>query len=57
MDNVRGVFQSTGRRLDGCAACLVDDLVTTGATAASCAAVALSAGARKVAILSLAQSS
>jgi ComF family protein len=56
-ENVKGVFETAGRRLDGRAACLVDDLVTTGATAAACAAVALSAGARKVAVLCLARSS
>jgi ComF family protein len=54
-DNVRGVFEPSGGRLDGCRVYLVDDLVTTGATVAACAAAVLSAGAGEVRILCLAR--
>jgi len=54
-DNVRGVFEPSGGRLDGCRVYLVDDLVTTGATVASCAAAVLSAGAGEVGVLCLAR--
>jgi len=54
-DNVRGTFQPSGPPVAGRHVCLVDDLVTTGATAAACAAAALAAGAREVTVLCLAQ--
>jgi ComF family protein len=52
--NVRGVFKAT-RRLDGLRILLVDDVLTTGATAAACARVLKRAGARHVAVLTLAR--
>lgn len=53
--NVRGAFELSGARLGGSRVCLVDDLVTTGSTAAACTAVLLSAGAVEVTVLSLAR--
>jgi ComF family protein len=54
--NVTDAFVCTGGNFEGAHVYLVDDLVTTGATAASCAAVLMSAGARSVTIASLANS-
>jgi ComF family protein len=53
--NVRGAFRWDGGVLTGRHVCLVDDLVTTGATAASCASVLLAAGARRVTSVCLAK--
>lgn len=53
--NVRGVFRWDGEPLRGRNVVLVDDLVTTGATAASCAGVCLAAGAGRVTAVSLAR--
>lgn len=50
-DNVRGVFKASPADVGGCHVLLVDDLVTTGATAASCAAALYAAGARRVSVL------
>ncbi len=52
--NVRGVFKAT-RRLDGTRILLVDDVLTTGATAAACARALKRAGASRVAVLTLAR--
>ncbi len=49
-DNVRGVF-SCGANISGTSVLLVDDLVTTGATAAACAATLLAAGAGAVTVV------
>jgi ComF family protein len=54
-ENVRSTFQPSGPPVAGRHVCLVDDLVTTGATAAACAAAALAAGAREVTVLCLAR--
>jgi len=52
--NVRGVFRAGGRSIRDRDVLLVDDLVTTGATAASCASALVGAGARSVTVLCLA---
>jgi ComF family protein len=54
-DNVRGVFRWEGDPLDGKTVVLVDDLVTTGATVASCASELLAAGAEQVTAACLAR--
>lgn len=43
--NVAGAFRTVGRKLAGRRVLLVDDVVTTGATLASCASVAIQGGA------------
>ena len=53
--NVSGAFRArTGQALDGKRVLLVDDVMTTGATAASCARALKVAGARQVTLLTLA---
>lgn len=47
--NVRTAFAASG--FDGCHLLLVDDLVTTGATAAACAAAVMEAGASSITLL------
>ena len=52
--NVRGAFRVRGR-LDGMRVLLVDDVLTTGASAAACARAMKRAGAAHVAVLTLAR--
>ena len=54
-DNVRGVFRWEGDPLDGKTVVLVDDLVTTGATVASCASELVAAGAGQMTAVCLAR--
>ncbi|MGH2452283.1 MAG: ComF family protein [bacterium] len=56
--NVRGAFAvdpGRGPLLRGCALLLVDDVLTSGATAAACARALLSAGAAEVRVATLAR--
>ncbi|MGE0599487.1 MAG: double zinc ribbon domain-containing protein [Dehalococcoidia bacterium] len=55
--NVAGAFVYSGPRLDGRTVCLVDDVVTTGATALECARVLKDAGARAVWVVAFARAS
>jgi len=52
--NVRGAFAAR-RRLDGAHLVLVDDVMTTGATASACARALAAAGATRVDVLTLAR--
>lgn len=59
-ENVSGAFQTPGRAkkskaLDGLSVLLIDDVMTTGATAASCARALKLGGARQVILLTLAR--
>lgn len=54
-ENVRGAFRVERRLAVGRSILLVDDVMTTGATASSCAAALKRAGAREVAVLTLAR--
>ncbi len=53
--NVRGVFGCIDRELAGKRVFLVDDLVTTGATAAACAATILASGAASLEVICFAR--
>jgi ComF family protein len=55
--NVAGAFEASRRRdrIDGRHVLLIDDVLTTGATASACAAVLKRAGARRVTVLTLAR--
>jgi len=54
--NVSGAFQAKKRNaIDGRRVLLIDDVMTTGATAASCARALQRAGARQVTLLTLAR--
>jgi competence protein ComFC len=59
-ENVSGAFQTSRRAkhrkaLDGHSVLLIDDVMTTGATAASCARALKRGGARQVTLLTLAR--
>jgi ComF family protein len=53
--NVRGAFEARPRAVAGRCVLLVDDVMTTGATATACAEVLLEAGAAEVRVLALAR--
>lgn len=53
--NVRGAFAAERRLVEGRALVLVDDVVTTGATAGACSEALLAAGAREVHVYALAR--
>ncbi|HET7341429.1 MAG TPA: phosphoribosyltransferase family protein, partial [Methylomirabilota bacterium] len=52
--NVRGAF-AAGTAVAGRHVVLVDDVLTTGATAGECARILKSAGARRVGVLTVAR--
>ena len=54
-DNVRGAFRARGDRVSGRRVLLVDDVLTTGATAEACTRALLDAGASEVVVLTLAR--
>ena len=55
-ENVAGAFRArAGRPLEGKRVLLVDDVMTTGATASACALALKRAGARRVTLLTLAR--
>lgn len=54
-DNVAGAFRASRRLVEGRRVLLVDDVMTTGATATACAFALKRAGARRVELLTLAR--
>lgn len=55
LENLQGAFTADAARLKGKRVLLIDDVVTTGATAQACAEALRAAGAQAVALLTLAQ--
>lgn len=53
MDNIKGAF-ALSNKISGGNVVLIDDILTTGATAGECAGVLLQAGVQKVTVLTLA---
>jgi adenine/guanine phosphoribosyltransferase-like PRPP-binding protein len=51
----KGIFRRVPQKLHGARILLVDDVLTTGATAAACARVLKQAGAKHVALLTVAR--
>ena len=56
LQNLRGAFTAHKERVSGARVLLVDDVMTTGATAAACTEALLEAGTREVKVLTLARS-
>ena len=56
LQNLRGAFAASQERVRGARVLLLDDVMTTGATAAACTEALLEAGAREVKVLTLARS-
>ena len=55
LKNVRGAFLADKRQINERAVLLLDDVFTTGATADECARTLKKAGARQVAVMTLAR--
>lgn len=55
LENLRGAFRAQPRRVRGRRVLLLDDVMTTGATAASCAQALHAAGAAEILVLTLAR--
>ncbi len=55
--NVGGAFSYSGGRLNGCTIALVDDVITTGATADECAKILKDYGAERVIAVAFARAS
>lgn len=55
LQNLRGAFSASTARVQGARLLLIDDVMTTGATAVACSETLLEAGAREVKVLCLAR--
>jgi len=56
LQNLRGAFAASADKVRGARVLLLDDVMTTGATAAACTEALLEAGAREIKVLTLARS-